>query len=70
MSTPVAALKKSDRCDVCGAQAFVRVWFVTGQLLFCGHHYAKGERQMATCAIGVDDFRHLINERPSPSANV
>jgi hypothetical protein len=27
-----------DRCDRCGAQAFVRVEMRSGELLFCGHH--------------------------------
>ena len=27
-----------DRCDRCGAQAFVRVEMRAGELLFCGHH--------------------------------
>lgn len=30
-----------DRCDAgnCGAQAYVKAAGVTGELLFCGHHY-------------------------------
>lgn len=28
-----------DRCDSCGAQAYVHVIGVTGDLMFCGHHY-------------------------------
>ncbi|WP_216666326.1 DUF7455 domain-containing protein [Actinomyces faecalis] len=31
-------LTTADRCDVCGAQAFIRVVLVSGELLFCGHH--------------------------------
>ena len=42
MSTPViegAALNASDRCDRCGAQAFVRVTMASGfELFFCAHH--------------------------------
>lgn len=34
-------LKVADRCDRCGAQAFVLVKGSTGDLLFCGHHYDK-----------------------------
>ena len=34
-----AALTRSDRCDRCGAQAFVRAILPSGgELLFCGHH--------------------------------
>lgn len=31
-------LTTADRCDVCGAQAFIRVVLASGELLFCGHH--------------------------------
>jgi hypothetical protein len=27
-----------DRCDRCGAQAYVRVTLATGELMFCAHH--------------------------------
>jgi len=34
-----AALNASDRCDRCGAQAYVRVTMASGfELLFCAHH--------------------------------
>ncbi len=34
-----AALTASDRCDRCGAQAYLRVELQTGgELLFCAHH--------------------------------
>jgi hypothetical protein len=39
-----AALTASDRCDRCGAQAYVRATLLTGgELLFCVHH-AKEHR--------------------------
>jgi len=34
-------LNAFDRCDRCGAQAYVMVKGATGELLFCGHHYDK-----------------------------
>lgn len=34
-------LNANDRCDRCSAQAYVKVTGVTGDLLFCGHHYEK-----------------------------
>lgn len=34
-------LTANDRCDRCSAQAYVRVTGVSGDLLFCGHHYNK-----------------------------
>jgi hypothetical protein len=40
-----------DRCDRCGAQAYIRVMLTTGgELLFCGHHgrqYDDGLRKIA-----------------------
>lgn len=32
-------LTARDRCDVCQAQAYIHVIGVTGDLMFCGHHY-------------------------------
>jgi hypothetical protein len=39
-------LKVTDRCDACQAQAFVYLKGVTGELYFCGHHYAKNEEKL------------------------
>jgi hypothetical protein len=36
-------LTLNDRCDSCGAGAYVKVTGVTGELFFCGHHYNKFE---------------------------
>ncbi len=41
----------ADRCDRCGAQAYVRVELPSGELLFCGHHaraHADAYRSVAT----------------------
>ena len=32
-------LTANDRCDSCGSQAYVQVTGVTGDLMFCAHHY-------------------------------
>lgn len=32
------SLSAADRCDACGAQAYIRVGLSTGELLFCSHH--------------------------------
>jgi len=37
----VWTLTPKDRCDSCNAEALVQVKGVTGELLFCGHHYNK-----------------------------
>ena len=47
-ATPLNAV---DRCDRCGAQAYVRAVLLNGgELLFCGHHgkeYAEGLKAVA-----------------------
>lgn len=68
MNEPV--LTPSDRCDRCGAQAFVLVTVAGTDLLFCGHHYAKHDLALRDCtAVSyVSDERDRINARPSPSS--
>ena len=34
-------LTANDRCDACGAQAYVQAVGTVGDLLFCGHHWEK-----------------------------
>ena len=54
MNTTLTAgpvLTASDRCDRCGAQAFVRVTLPTGgTLIFCGHHARKHEEKLKLIA--------------------
>jgi hypothetical protein len=35
------SLSAVDRCDSCAAEALVKVTGLTGELMFCGHHYNK-----------------------------
>lgn len=65
----VVPLTLADRCDRCGAQAFVRVEFVEGSLMFCGHHFRKNEDVLRERAIFVQDELDKINLKPSLSAN-
>jgi hypothetical protein len=57
-----------DRCDSCGAQAYVHVTGVTGDLFFCGHHYEKivnnavGYDKMMKFAFKVVDERERLIE--------
>lgn len=64
MDTVEKVLNLSDRCDSCQAQAFVLVKGVTGELLFCGHHYNKHEKALEPFAYEVIDERDSINEKP------
>ena len=63
------SLTIDDRCDRCGAQAFVRAVFVSGELTFCGHHGRELRVPLQREAILVEDGTDLINSTPSPSAN-
>ena len=59
--TPLNSL---DRCDRCGAQAYVRAILVSGgQLLFCSHHaksYAEGLKPVA--AVIQDETQKLVKQ--------
>lgn len=66
-STP--SLSKNDRCDAkCPAQAFVLVKFISGELMFCGHHFSKYEASMIRDSYDVIDERELINKKSESSA--
>ena len=62
-------LKATDRCDSCPSEALVKVTGLSGDLMFCGHHYNKimnntdGYKKMMSFAITVVDEREkLIKE--------
>lgn len=61
-------LSIADRCDCCGAQAYVRAIFVAGELTFCGHHGRELRARLDREAILVEDATDQINPKPSPSA--
>ena len=69
---PTAELTRRDRCDRCGAQAFVRATIPAAdgmELLFCGHHFRKNELQLLATGATVRDERDRINEQPSVSGD-
>ena len=57
-----------DRCDACGSAAYVQVTGVTGDLLFCAHHYNKIENdatayeKMKAFAFDITDERERLIE--------
>lgn len=63
----VRQLTAMDRCDSCNAQAFVWVNGVSGDLLFCGHHFTKWESKIREFAFEVIDEREYINDKPTAS---
>ena len=45
-----------DRCDRCGAQAYLRVFLRSGgELLFCAHHARAHEDKLRQVALNIHD---------------
>lgn len=55
-------LTAMDRCDSCNAQAFVWVNGVSGDLLFCAHHFKKWEAKIREFAFEIVDEREKLQE--------
>jgi hypothetical protein len=55
-------LSPKDRCDQCSAEALVLVKGVTGELMFCGHHYHQNEKALSTFAYETIDERDKLIE--------
>ena len=58
-------LTAMDRCDAggCGAQAYVNVKGVTGELMFCSHHYNKLDQEKLTAfAFEIIDERDKLQQ--------
>jgi hypothetical protein len=59
------ALTALDRCDRCGAQAYVRVMLPAGgELLFCAHHFRAHEDKLRLSAAAVHDETDRLAESP------
>lgn len=55
-------LDASDRCDRCGAQAYMRVTLGSGgELLFCAHHARAHSDKLRQVAITIQDETHRIS---------
>jgi len=44
-----------DRCDSCGAQAYIRVMIGESELLFCAHHGRRHQEKLAAVATDWHD---------------
>jgi hypothetical protein len=63
---PGAALTAADRCDRCGAQAYLRVELQTGgELLFCAHHAREHGDKLKEIAVTVIDETHKLSTTPT-----
>lgn len=55
-------LSATDRCDRCGAQAYVQVRLAGGgELLFCAHHGRKHQAALSGKTIEWHDETHLLD---------
>jgi len=63
-------LSTADRCDRCGAQAWVRVGIGDSSLLFCGHHFAESEDRLRPIASYVHDEREHLRASEKKAATV
>lgn len=53
-------LNAQDRCDRCGAQAYVRVALPVGELHFCAHHWSQHGDALRGQAVEIQDDTHLL----------
>lgn len=68
MTTTLVApeLSATDRCDRCGAQAYVRVVLPGGtDLQFCGHHWSRHEDALRPKAEQIIDETHRLSDVPA-----
>ena len=61
-------LNATDRCDGCGSQAYIWVNGMSGDLLFCRHHFLKYEDSIKDYAFEVIDETWKINPKSESSA--
>lgn len=65
-----AALTALDRCDRCGAQAYLRVELASGlELLFCAHHAREHDEKLREVAVNVIDETHKLDEKPTAESD-
>jgi hypothetical protein len=66
LATP---MNEMNRCDRCGAQAYVRVLLHSGQdLLFCAHHYRQHALALAEVAAGIQDETERLTRSEWPAS--
>ena len=61
-----ASLSAADRCDRCGAQAYLRVELQSGgELLFCAHHAREHGDKLRQIAANVVDETTKLTKTPA-----
>ncbi len=60
-----AALSAADRCDRCGAQAYLRVQLQNGlELHFCAHHAREHGDKLREISVLFQDETHKLGTTP------
>lgn len=53
-----------DRCDRCGAQAYLRVFLRNGgELLFCSHHATRHREKLTEVAARIQDETDRLSRK-------
>ena len=65
---PSSPLTAADRCDRCGAQAYLRVELQSGgELLFCAHHAREHGDKLKQIAVTLVDETDKLTDTKTPS---
>lgn len=66
MTTALAPqMTAADRCDRCGAQAYIRARLVSGgELFFCAHHGREFVPALRDKALDITDETERLTESP------
>jgi hypothetical protein len=59
------ALTAYDRCDRCGAQAYIRAVLAGGELFFCAHHWRRYGDALRQSATEIHDETDRLQETPA-----
>jgi len=66
---PSKPLTAADRCDRCGAQAYVRVLLSNaGELLFCAHHKRQHASALTKIAVEIQDETQRLSRLDEAAA--
>ncbi len=61
-TTLLDTMTAADRCDRCGAQAYIRVTLASGgELLFCSHHGKAHSDKLKQVALQIQDESHKLS---------
>jgi hypothetical protein len=62
-------LTATDRCDRCGAQAYIRATMTSGSdLLFCAHHWHENESRLREIGASIQDESERLANIPATAA--